>query len=120
MQKNYLLEELEKINGEKISIDKERLIRIAAESEDMRQVILLLYPELKMPEIKVKKKSDFLKTFFQNNENRINALFEQVFSYNFQVRSGGKYAYKGFYVSDVSKWKIIEEEGGGGTILYNG
>ena len=122
MQKDSIIENLEKLDGEKISIDKERLIRIAGESPELKKVIHLLCSELKIEKKKETGGRNIkdIKGFLWENEGMINTLFRRYFGCEFEVRSGGDYVYQGFYIADVDKWEIIKDGNKNGVIVYKG
>lgn len=90
-----------------LKITKEKVLEAAAKCSTAKATLQTLFPEV-FKEEKYFDLTKLSKTHFLDNDDCIKAGFSS--NTVLQIRTGGTYAFKGFYLSNIYDWKIVQDE----------
>lgn len=94
-------------NMDELKITKEKVLEAAAKCSTAKATLQTLFPEV-FKEEKYFDLTKLSKTHFLDNDDCIKAGFTSNSA--IQVRTGGTYAFKGFYLTNSCNWEIVKDE----------
>ncbi len=94
-------------NMDELKITKEKVLEAAAKCSTAKATLQTLFPEV-FEEDKYFDLTKLSKIQFFDNDDCIRAGFTSNSA--IQVRTGGTYAFKGFYLTNSCNWEIVKDE----------